>query len=65
MVNRLLYKGQNVARAGNAESGPGGLLLVTAPAGIHPGVEQIVARLKEKAPAPPATVEITYWAVAA
>ena len=65
VVNRLMWRGQDAPRAGNAESGPGGMLLVTAPAGIHPGVEQIVARLKEKPPAPPSTVEITYWAVSA
>lgn len=63
VVNRMLWRGQNLPREGNAETGMGGLLIVTAPAGIHPGVEQLVTRLKEKAPAPPATVEITYWAL--
>jgi hypothetical protein len=67
VVNRLLWRGQNEPRLGNAETAPGGQLLVSAPAGVHPGIEQIVSHLRDAPPAPPApppTVELTYWAVA-
>lgn len=63
VINRLLYRGKDAPPAGSAQLGPGGRLLVSAPAGIHPGVEKLIEDLKARAPAPPPSVEVTYWAL--
>lgn len=65
VINRQLYRTQEQAPLGRAQVGPGGQLVVTAPAGVHAGVEALLARLAEAPPEPPPVVELTYWAVTA
>ena len=65
VLNRLLFRGKEAPPAGKASVGPGGQLLVTAPAGVQAGIKDMLAELGETAPEAPPTVEITYWVVEA
>lgn len=65
VINSQLYRTQELAPIGRAQVGPGGQLLVTAPASVHTGIEALLARLGDAAPEAPPVVEMTYWAVTA
>jgi len=67
IVNRLLDPSpgpsSEVALIGRARIGPGNMLLVTAPASIHSGIEKMLEDLKKSDFEPPKMVTLTYWLV--
>jgi len=46
-----------------AKIGPGGVLLVAAPASVQKGVQEMLDDLAKNRPGPPPVVSLTYWAV--
>ena len=65
VVSSLLWTGKDAPRKGAAALAPSGQLLVSAPGAFHPGIADVIARLKGGAvPAPP-TVALDYWVVVA
>ncbi len=60
VLQRLLYRGKDQARAGTVALGPGGRLLVTATPTFHTGVVELVERIKKEKPTAPPTMRIEY-----
>lgn len=60
----LLHRGKDVAPAGTAALGPGGQLLVAAPASFHSGMRDVVERLAKSPPPAPKALTFDYWVVA-
>ena len=63
VLNRLMYTTREQAPTGTAQVGPGGLLLVTGPIGVHAGLEAMLKELGDRSGAAPPTVQVTYWMV--
>ena len=65
IINDLLQTGTvtNREKIGQAEIGPGNMLLVTAPASIHSGIEKMLSDLKDTGFEPPPMISLTYWNV--
>ncbi|MBI1946090.1 MAG: hypothetical protein HYS27_10360 [Deltaproteobacteria bacterium] len=65
IVSSLLWTAKDAPRKGAAALAPSGQLLVSAPAGFHPGIADVLARLKSGAVQAPPTVTLDYWVVVA
>ena len=65
VLNGQFYRNKEEPPIGRAHVGPGGQLLVTAPASVQTGVEALVKSVGDAPPEPPPVVEVTYWSVVA
>ncbi len=63
IVRQLLDRGKDAPRLGSAVAGPGGQLMVTAPASFQAGVADFVEHLRTSPPSPPPTISLEYWLV--
>ncbi len=63
VLQGMFNQGGDVPRLGTVRLPREGLVVVTAPASMHAGIEEIIASLGSVAPTPPPTIQITYWAV--
>jgi hypothetical protein len=62
VINSLLTP-SGVAPIGTARIGPGGVVIVTAPASVHSGIEKMIADIGKAKPEPPPIISLTYWIV--
>lgn len=63
IVSSLLWSGKDAPRKGAAALAPSGQLLVSAPAGFHPGIADVIGRLRSGDVKAPPTVALDYWVV--
>jgi hypothetical protein len=62
LTSLLYYTGDK--KLGKVEAGPGGQLVVVAPARIHQGIAKLLDDINQLEPSgPPPTIEFTYWFV--
>lgn len=63
ILTDMLNRGGDTPSMGSVRVPRDGLVVVTAPASIHAGIEEIISALGSTSPTPPPTIRITYWAV--
>ena len=63
VINNLLTPGGGFSPIGTASIGPGGVVVVTAPASVHAGIDKMIADIGKAKPDPASMVSLTYWIV--
>ncbi len=62
-LQNLFSVGKDAAKTGQATLAPNHQILVTAPAAYLPGIDALVTAAISKKRLPPASIQLTYWAV--
>jgi hypothetical protein len=63
ILNEALARGENEAPVGRVSVGPGGRLIVAAPAAVLDAVEVLITDVEAASPPPPPVISMTYWVV--
>jgi hypothetical protein len=63
IINNLLTPAGGLAPLGAASISRGGVVVVTAPASVHAGIEKMIADIGKTKPEPASMVSLTYWIV--